>query len=221
MSREKSQPQTPLQKLRAKQRQELSKYPRGSKEKSRARERFKSQAQTLKEQQKLLTRARAALPKSQRKKLKPVRSLSPESIRKQAAKIKNEGTKLKQPPRNDHALKPPKEGYTTQRSFAIPSQTQQMRLFVNKVFHIYSFTGNEDGHIRGIRAIIEFANGSVMSTGILEPTYMASGDSDSPSMFFVGNASSSDPGVDPAKLKVRKITVIVSWNRDYIHDIRR
>jgi hypothetical protein len=95
MSREKSQPQTPLQKLRAHQKLELAKYPRGSKEKTRARERYKLQAQTLKEQQKLLTRARAALPKSQRKKLKPVRSLSPESIRKQAAKIKNEGAKLK------------------------------------------------------------------------------------------------------------------------------
>jgi hypothetical protein len=118
------------------------------------------------------------------------------------------------------ALVPPTYGYAAQRNFDISSQAEQIRPYINKVFDMYNSTGREDGHIRGIRFMVEFANGSVISTGIMEPTFMPSGDSYSNRMFIIRNADSDNERGNPDKMKMRTVSVIVSWNMDYINILR-
>jgi len=213
MSREKSQPQTALQKLRAKQKTELAKYPRGSKEKARARERHKKQVAHLKEQQSLVARARAALPKAERKKLKPVRSLSPDTIRKEAEKVKSRGAKLK-PKKTASPLKPPKSVFTTSKVFRIPSELSAMYHFLNRVYQKYLFTGQEFGEIRGMRAVVWFANGEIGSTLLLEPIPIS--DKEDARLYILDNVLLSDPTKDARDLAVNRIEIIISWNRDYL-----
>ncbi len=214
MAHVKSQPQTAVQKLRAKQKVELAKYPRGSKERSRAIERHKRQLAKLREEQHLVARARDALPKSKRKKLGAVRYLSPDTIRKEAERIKREGARLRRKREYANPLRPPTNGYTTSKTFEIPGQLEGMRTFLNKVYERYYWTGQERGEIRGIRAIIYYADGFVASTGIMEPVHMKT--KDDAKLFLLDQVATSDPTIDLHKLKVSKITIIVSWNRDYL-----
>lgn len=202
---------TPLQQLHARERAELAALPRRSPQRARIKERYARQAQRLKEAQRLVLRARAAIPKKQRGKKRATKHLTPESILREARRIKEQGAKLSQP-RTPSQLRPPKEGRVTRKCFDIPRDEKKIQPYIQKIVDRYRSGGGPKGLLYGWRAQVELKNGQFMSTklNLPEPGFTSLD-------YLMTELKDSDPtfSVKDNIDFIKKICIIISWNVGY------